>query len=233
MNFGNVSFITTGISVSFYTLVATIVQFKMAALKSIALITTSTRTPRIGPKIASIVHEIITKNENAKDTSVTPVNVADFNLPVYDEEVIPSMVPSKASFAKSHSIAWSAEIAKYDGYILIIPEYNYGLAGGTKNAIDYLYHEWIGKSAAIISYGIKGGTLASAQLDQTLKGMKVEVAATRPSLTFHDGVAPDLFLAMGSGQLGEDTKKDILAEAPTILKAFDELKQLIDAKEST
>ncbi|RSL43308.1 hypothetical protein CEP54_015143 [Fusarium duplospermum] len=202
----------------------------MASIRKVALITTSTRKPRVGPKVANVVHEIIKNDTNASSgVKITPVNVADFNLPVYDEEVIPAMVPAKASFSKPHTIAWSTEIAKYDAYILVIPEYNFGVAGATKNAIDYLYNEWIGKPAAIISYGIQGGTFASEQLHQTLTGMKLRVAETRPSLKFHDGNGPDLFLAMGSGGLGEDTKKDIEAEGSSILKAVQELKALLNA----
>ena len=37
---------------------------------------------------------------------------------------------------------------------------------------------------------------------------------------------------MGSGGLGEDTKKDIEAEAPVILKAFQELKELLNAEKA-
>jgi hypothetical protein len=36
------------------------------------------------------------------------------------------VVPAYAQFEHEHSKAWSAEIAKHDGYVLVIPEYNYG-----------------------------------------------------------------------------------------------------------
>lgn len=36
------------------------------------------------------------------------------------------VVPALAQFEHEHSKAWSAEIAKHDGYVLVIPEYNYG-----------------------------------------------------------------------------------------------------------
>ncbi|KAM0350621.1 hypothetical protein ACHAPU_003107 [Fusarium lateritium] len=200
----------------------------MSVTKNIALITTSTRVSRLGPTITNLVNEIITGDADAtKDTNISLVDVADFNLPVFDEPIMPAMVPSKGSFTKPHSIAWSTEIAKYDGYIFVIPEYNYGLAGATKNAVDYLYNEWIGKGVMIVSYGIFGGNSASSQLDGTLKGMKLRVAATRPALSFHGNIGPDLWLA-GEGKLGDDTRKDILAETPTILKAFGELKDLME-----
>ncbi|KAM6514433.1 hypothetical protein FALCPG4_015570 [Fusarium falciforme] len=185
----------------------------MASVKKVALITTSTRKPRVGPKVASVVHEIIKNDTDASNgVEITPVDVADFNLLIYDEE--------------------STEISKYDAYILVIPEYNFGIAGATKNAIDYLYNEWIGKPAAIVSYGIQGGTFASEQLNKALTGMKLRVAETRPSLKFHGGNGPDLFLAMGSGGLGENTKKDIKAKAPIILEAFQELKELLNAEKA-
>lgn len=202
----------------------------MSATQKFAVISFSTRKPRVGPKVAALVKDIISNGADAKDgVEISFVDVADFNLPVYDEEVIPAMVPFKAAFANAHSIAWSKEIAKYDGYILVIPEYNFGLAGGTKNAIDYLYNDWAGKPAGIISYGIKGGTTASDQLDGTLKGMKLRVAVTRPALPFRDGVGPDLNLAMAGGELGGDTKKDIQAQSPSILKVFQEVKELFNA----
>jgi NAD(P)H-dependent FMN reductase len=200
----------------------------MSIGKSIALITTSTRKSRVGPQITNVINEIITGNADAtKNTKISLVDVADFNLPVFDEPIMPAMVPSKGSFTQPHSIAWSAEISKYDGYIFVIPEYNHGLAGGTKNAVDFLYNELVGKGAMIVSYGIFGGLQASAQLEGTLKGMKLNVVETRPALAFHGNVGSDLWLA-GEGKLGDDTRKDILTATPTILQAFGELKDLVE-----
>lgn len=45
-------------------------------------------------------------------------------------------------------------------------QYNWGYPAALKNAIDYLYHEWKGKPAAIVSYGTRGGGKAAAQLQQ-------------------------------------------------------------------
>ncbi|RGP67023.1 nadph-dependent fmn reductase [Fusarium longipes] len=200
----------------------------MAVTKNIALITASTRTPRVGPKVANLIKDIITGDSGTlQDTQITTVDVADFNLPVFDETIMPALVPSKGNFTKPHAIAWSAEIAKYDGYIWVIPEYNHGLAAATKNAVDYLYNEWLGKGVMVISYGIFGGNSANEQMNHVLKGMKLRLTETSPALAFHDNVGPDLWLA-GAGDLGEDSKKDIIAQSPTILKGFRELKDLMN-----
>jgi NAD(P)H-dependent FMN reductase len=59
-----------------------------------------------------------------------------------------------------------------DGYIFVTPEYNAGYPAALKNAIDYLYHEWTGKPAMIISYGAGGGASAGHQLHEILTRLK-------------------------------------------------------------
>ncbi|OHX01219.1 NADPH-dependent FMN reductase [Colletotrichum incanum] len=200
----------------------------MSVVKKVAVIATSTRIPRIGTKVAELVKHAITKDAADSSIDLSLVEVATFKLPVFDEQIIPAQVPALGNFVHDHSKAWSSEIAKHDAYILVIPEYNYGLAGGTKNAIDYLYNEWIGKPIAIVSYGIMGGNSASSQAQKTLEGMKLRVAPTRPALAFAGGAGPDLMAAIGHGDIGEESRKRWEAETETILKAFGELKELLN-----
>jgi NAD(P)H-dependent FMN reductase len=197
--------------------------------KSVAVITMSTRTPRVGPEVAAVVKEIIEKDtEASSNITLVPVDLAAFKLPVYDEPVIPAMVPEKASFTHEHSKAWSAAIKQHDAYVLVIPEYNYGMAGGTKNAIDYLKNEWDGKPALVVSYGIQGGKIASEQVHHILGRMGVRVTASRPNLVFFGNHGPELYSAMLQGQLGEQTRKQWTEEASgEILKGFGELRALL------
>ncbi|KAI2473800.1 NADPH-dependent FMN reductase family protein [Annulohypoxylon bovei var. microspora] len=193
--------------------------------KSVALITMSTRGARVGPTVASFVEKIIEKPLSSAGISLASVDLVKFNLPVYNEPVAPAVVPEKAQFKYEHSRAWSAEIGKHDGYVLVIPEYNYGVAGGTKNAIDYLLNEWKGKPAAIVSYGTQGGGAASEQVKGSLSGMGLRVAETRPALPFSK---PDIFGAVGGGRLGDATLKAWEAEqTESILQAAEDLKALL------
>jgi NAD(P)H-dependent FMN reductase len=203
------------------------ITFITATMSKIAIIQTSTRPVRVGPSVATFIKELISKTD--KESSLSIVDVGAFNLPVFDEPVAPAMVPEHAQFTKDHSKAWSAEIAKYDGYIIVANEYNFGMSGSTKNAIDFLYNEWIGKPIYIITYGIMGATNASEQLKTVLNGMKLKVVETRPNLVFHGAQAgPDLYSAMGKGELGEGSKKDWEAEkSEELLKGYEELKELL------
>jgi NAD(P)H-dependent FMN reductase len=201
----------------------------MSAAKKVAIVAMSTRSPQIGTKLADLIQTYLTKDAEESNIELSRVNAADFKLPVYDEDVIPAMVPFKASFKHAHSLAWSAEISKYDAYIVVVPEYNYGLAGGAKNAIDYLYNEWSKKPAGVVSYGIFGGKKASEQAVQSLEGMKLRVAATHPNITFAGNAGPDLYEAMSNGNIGEDSKKEWEEkERPNVQKTFVELVQLIN-----
>lgn len=198
-------------------------------VKKIAIIATSTRTPRVGPSIAAWVHDVLQQNKDDSSIELHQLAVADFNLPVFDEPVLPANVPSRASFTHEHSKRWSSAIAQHDGYVLVIPEYNYGVAGATKNAIDYLCNEWTGKPALVVSYGVQGGKDASRQLCESLEKLKLKVVPTRPNLAFKDGLGPDSFAAMNEGTLGEGTKAEWEAgEAKEqVLRGFKELRELL------
>jgi NAD(P)H-dependent FMN reductase len=199
----------------------------MSTKSNVAIIIASTRTPRIGPDVAKIVKQIIEKDGNS-GSKLSLVDVATFKLPVYDEPVVPFQVPAQASFSHEHSRRWSDEISKFDAYIFVIPEYNYGMSGGTKNAIDYLKSEWVSKPAVIVSYGITGGKIASEQVKTALEGMELNVFSTRPQLVFSKtGETPDVFTAMSQGQLGDQSREDWAKDPSSILKAFGELEEAL------
>ncbi|PTB67313.1 flavo protein [Trichoderma citrinoviride] len=194
---------------------------------SIALIITSTRTPRVGPSIASLITAILAKHipsSSNPSAALKTVDLAPFRLPVFDEPVVPANVPARASFVHDHSRRWSAEVASHDAYLLLVPEYNYGMAGSTKNAIDYLKNEWDGKPAAVVSYGISGGKIASEQVATSLQGVGLRVSKTRPQLAFAGGVGPEAFLAVGEGKLGETSRREWEEKhAGEIVQAFEEI----------
>lgn len=202
--------------------------------KQIGVIIGSTRVNRIGDKVAKLLKSII-ENQHDSSTTITLVDILDFNLPVFDEGIMPAMVPANGQFAHEHSKAWSAEIAKYDGYIFVTAEWNYGIPGGTKNAIDFLYHEWIGKAVLIVSYGIHGGNTASTSLNGILSSMHLKVVETRPSFTFPGAdpakrnMSPSLMAAMG-GELHAEAVEAWSSNTEELLKGYGELKTLLVAK---
>ncbi|KAI0012784.1 hypothetical protein F4779DRAFT_614228 [Xylariaceae sp. FL0662B] len=214
--------------------------------KPVALVTGSTQAARIGPSVAGYVKNVIEQPLASARTSPTSIDAVMFNLPVNDEAVAPAMVPRRRHSAYNfksrlfpileyeHSKAWSAEIVKYDGYVLVISEYNYWMAGGTKNAIDYLLNDWKGLRTSDYSSNYLGRlNIDSRYCDKgALPGCGLVVTETRPTLFFAKGVRYGLFAAIGEGKLGADTLKSWeQGKTETSLKAATELKGFIAAAE--
>lgn len=132
----------------------------------VAIILGSTRPGRNGEAVAKWVHALA---EKRTDAEYELVDIADYDLPLLDEPVPPSM----GKYSKPHTKAWAAKIDSFDAYVFVTPEYNHGTSGALKNAIDFLYGEWNNKSAGFVSYGSAGGTRAVEHLRLVMAELQV------------------------------------------------------------
>lgn len=132
----------------------------------IAVIVGSTRPGRKAEDVARWVLEIA---KLRGDAGFELVDIADFGLPLLDEPVPPSM----GKYSKEHTKKWAAKIAEFDGYVFVTPEYNHGISGALKNAIDYLYAEWNNKAAGFVGYGSAGGVRAVEALRLVMGELQV------------------------------------------------------------
>jgi NAD(P)H-dependent FMN reductase len=191
------------------------------AIKKVALIIGSTRPIRVGPTVASFVQRIFATSPSFPKVSISVLDVKDFNLPIFNELLLPAMIPHLGPYTHAHSIAWASAIAPFDAYILLSPEYNFGVPASVKNAIDYVYNEWTGKPILIVTYGILGGSQASLALGTILNGMKLKVVETKPQLAFKMDEKSE---PISKGELGPLTVEDWEKEgSKPLLKGFEEL----------
>ena len=123
----------------------------------IAIVLGSTRPGRNGEAVAKWVLDIAKKR---KDAEFELVDIKDYDLPLLDEPVPPSM----GQYTQPHTKKWSAKIASFDGFVFVTPEYNHSTSGALKNAIDFLYGEWNNKAAGFVSYGSAMGVRAVEHL---------------------------------------------------------------------
>ena len=127
----------------------------------------STRPGRVGPAVADWIAERA-REHGGFDVQVT--DLAELNLPILDEPNHPRL----RQYVHQHTKDWSALVEGSDAFIFVTPEYNHGISAALKNAIDYVYNEWHGKAAGIVSYGgIAAGTRATQMLKQILASLKV------------------------------------------------------------
>jgi NAD(P)H-dependent FMN reductase len=132
----------------------------------VAIILGSTRPGRNGEAVARWVYEIASRRDDAE---FELVDVSDYNLPLLDEPVPPSM----GQYSKPHTRNWAAKIDSFDAYVFVTPEYNHSTSGALKNAIDFLYQEWNNKAAGFVSYGSAGGTRAVEHLRLVMAELQV------------------------------------------------------------
>jgi NAD(P)H-dependent FMN reductase len=123
----------------------------------IAVIIGSTRPGRIGDQVGRWVYELARQRNDAE---FELVDVADYNLPLLDEPV----PPARGQYSKEHTKRWAAKIDSFDGYVFVTAEYNHGIPGALKNALDFLFAEWNNKAAGFVGYGSAGGTRAVESL---------------------------------------------------------------------
>jgi NAD(P)H-dependent FMN reductase len=121
----------------------------------------STRPGRIGPIIAKWFHE--TARTHGKFEAEL-VDLADFNLPIFNEPKHPRL----REYQHDHTKKWSASVAAADAFAFVIPEYNYNPPPSFVNALDYVVQEWAYKPCGFISYGGVSGGLRSAHTARLL-----------------------------------------------------------------
>ncbi|MGI8811611.1 MAG: NADPH-dependent FMN reductase [Pyrinomonadaceae bacterium] len=123
----------------------------------IGIILGSTRPGRNGEAVAKWTRDIAA---NRTDAEYELVDIAEYDLPLLDEPVPPSM----GQYSKEHTKRWAAKIASFDGFVFVTPEYNHGTSAALKNAIDFLFAEWNNKAAGFVGYGSAGGARAVESL---------------------------------------------------------------------
>jgi NAD(P)H-dependent FMN reductase len=132
----------------------------------VAIIIGSTRPGRNGEAVAKWIHEIAKKRSDAE---YELVDIKDYDLPLLDEPVPPSL----GQYSKPHTKRWAAKIDSFDAFVFVTPEYNHSTSGALKNAIDFLYREWNNKAAGFVSYGSANGVRAVEHLRLIMAELQV------------------------------------------------------------
>ena len=132
----------------------------------VAIILGSTRPGRNGEAVARWIYGIAKKRGDAE---FEYVDIKDYDLPLLDEPV----PPSQGKYSKEHTKRWAATIDSFDAFVFVTPEYNHGIPGALKNAIDFLYREWNNKAAGFVGYGSAGGVRSVEQLRLVMAELQV------------------------------------------------------------
>lgn len=144
----------------------------------IAIILGSTRPGRNGEAVAKWVHDHAARRTDAQ---FELVDIADYNLPLLDEP----MPPSLGQYTKEHTKRWAAKVASFDGFVFVTAEYNHGIPAALKNALDFVYAEWNNKAAGFVAYGSAGGTRAVESLRLVMAELQVADVRAQVALSLY------------------------------------------------
>jgi len=139
----------------------------------IALVISTTRPGRLGASLTNWLAAIARKRA---DATFEVVDLRDYPLPFFEEEIPPAFKPSQHAVAQR----WSAKMAEFDGYVFITAEYNHSVSGVLKNALDHLFTELRRKPATFLGYGAVGGARAVEHLRHILA--ELQVATIKPAV---------------------------------------------------
>lgn len=117
----------------------------------IAIIPSTTRQGRFADKPMAWIKAMM---EARGDMAVDVLDLRDHPLPFFDEPAPLSAKPAETEAAK----AWDAKLAGYDGFVVVLAEYNHSLPAVMKNALDYGFEGWKHKPIGAVAYGGSGGS---------------------------------------------------------------------------
>ena len=143
---------------------------------NVAIILGSTRPGRVGEAVAQWVYASAKRRSDAR---FELVDIKDFELPILDEPV----PPARGQYTQPHTKRWAAKIAEFDAFVFVTAEYNHGIPGALKNAIDFLFREWNHKAAGFVSYGGASGVRAVEQLRLVLAELHVATVRSQVLLS--------------------------------------------------
>jgi NAD(P)H-dependent FMN reductase len=118
----------------------------------IGIVVGSIRDVRKADTVAAWAHRHATAHGGAQ---YELVDLKSFDVPLLTEATLPMMADRQ--YRSEQVTAWSRAIDACDGFVFVTPEYNHGVPGAFKNAVDSLGPEWVGKAVGFISYGADGG----------------------------------------------------------------------------
>lgn len=124
----------------------------------ITILTGSTRNGRLSPRAARMVEHAFNKEVSAKATTV---DLADFEIPFLAERLIYLSDPHP------EIVRFSQIIQNSSALIVVSPEYNGGIPGVLKNALDHLNSEYenLLVGLVVVSAGPHGGSSALSTLN--------------------------------------------------------------------
>ena len=138
----------------------------------------STREGRAADLVWPFI-EAKARENDAFDVEV--LDLRDWQLPMFQETAGTLGDPANPTYSDPIVKAWNAKIKEADVFVFITPEYNYGISGVLKNAIDNVYASQGFRNKVLLPVSYSGGMFGGARavLDLTPIALEIELHVVR------------------------------------------------------
>lgn len=126
-------------------------------MAKIGILMSTTRDARFADTPAAWIQQFA---QARGDFEYELVDLRDFPLPFFNEAGSTMGSPVQDEVGQR----WQRKVAEYDGFIFVTAEYNHGVPGVMKNALDFAYRDWNRKPVAFMGYGAVGAARAIQEL---------------------------------------------------------------------
>ena len=114
---------------------------------TIGIIIGSIREGRVGASVAQWVAERAARRDA---TEFEVIDLKEFDVPLLTAPLPPAA--ANRDYDSESVRRWSRAIDACKGFVFVTPEYNHGVPGALKNAVDSLGPEWTGKAVGFGMY---------------------------------------------------------------------------------
>ncbi len=136
---------------------------------------------RDGRKAESVGKWVQDAAAGREGVTVEVLDLREFGIPLLTSATVPAA--ANRNYDSDEVNRWSAAVDACDGFVFITPEYNHGLPGAFKNAVDSIGPEWTGKTVAFVAYGADGGVRAVEQWRQVVANFQMFDVRAQVSLS--------------------------------------------------
>ena len=143
------------------------------ASPKILVFASSTRAGSYNAKLAALAAKELT----LIDADVTRISLVDYELPIYDPD-LDARVGQPANALRLKQM-----ISAHHGVFIASAEYTASVTPALKNAIDFLYAEWVNKAAGFIGYGGASGARAVENLRLIMAELQVATVRAQVGLS--------------------------------------------------
>ena len=138
-------------------------------MASVAVVLGSIRPGRVGEQVVRWIEE---QSLQVEGVNLVFIDLRDYNLPLFAEQVPPSMQAPTLPEA----VRLRTSIEAVDAVVFVTPEYNHSVPAVLKNAIDYLPPATLkDKATDLVGYSYYGGVTPRAHLREVLSTFGADV----------------------------------------------------------